>query len=90
MPYLFGGLVVLNAVTLGYYLFLQQPSTTQTLKAAKEDISQPLTFTTFPLLLGLENRLVFHQSAFRECLQLALSALFIISTMKTNLNGCYR
>lgn len=45
MPYLFGGLVVLNAVTLGYYLFLQQPSTTQTLKAAKEDISQPLTFT---------------------------------------------
>ncbi|MBE0405941.1 hypothetical protein ACT3TI_03610 [Psychrobacter sp. AOP22-C1-22] len=44
MPYLFGGLVVLNAITLGYYLFLQQPSTTQTLKAAKDDITQPLTF----------------------------------------------
>ncbi|MBE0441918.1 MAG: hypothetical protein ACTH7W_08065 [Psychrobacter sp.] len=45
MPYLFGGLVVLNAITLGYYLFLQQPSTTQTLKAAKESITQPLEFT---------------------------------------------
>ncbi|MBH0096992.1 hypothetical protein I6E61_11390 [Psychrobacter sp. NZS113] len=45
MPYLFGGLVVLNAITLGYYLFLQQPSTTQTLKAAQESIVQPLEFT---------------------------------------------
>ena len=45
MPYLFGGLVVLNAVTLGYYLFLQQPSTTQTLKEAQNEIIQPLTFT---------------------------------------------
>ena len=45
MPYLFGGLVLLNAVTLGYYLFLKQPSTTQTLKTAKEDITQPLVFT---------------------------------------------
>jgi len=36
---------VLNAITLGYYLFLQQPSTTQTLKAAKESITQPLEFT---------------------------------------------
>ena len=45
MPYLFGGLVVLNAVTLGYYLFLQQPSTTQTLKAAQGEIIQPLVFT---------------------------------------------
>ncbi|HAR76284.1 hypothetical protein [Psychrobacter glacincola] len=45
MPYLFGGLVVLNAVTLGYYLFLQQPSTTQTLKAAQDEIIQPLAFT---------------------------------------------
>lgn len=45
MPYLFGGLVLLNAITLGYYLFLQQPSTTQTLKAAQEDITQPLAFT---------------------------------------------
>lgn len=45
MPYLFGGLVLLNAVTLGYYLFLKQPSMTQTLKTAKEDITQPLVFT---------------------------------------------
>ena len=44
MPYLFGGLVVLNAVTLGYYLFLQQPTTTQTLKAAQDNITQPLEF----------------------------------------------
>jgi len=45
MPYLFGGLVVLNAITLGYYLFLQQPSTTQTLQAAADSITQPLEFT---------------------------------------------
>ncbi|MGP4120020.1 hypothetical protein ACT3N8_09430 [Psychrobacter aquimaris] len=45
MPYLFGGLVVLNAITLGYYLFLQQPSTTQTLIAAQDNITQPLAFT---------------------------------------------
>ena len=44
MPYLFGGLVVLNAITLGYYLFLQQPTTTQTLKAAQDNITQPLEF----------------------------------------------
>ena len=45
MPYLFGGLVLLNAVTLGYYLFLQQPSTTQTVKTAQQEITQPLVFT---------------------------------------------
>ena len=45
MPYLFGGLVVLNAVTLGYYLFVPQSTTTQTLKAAQEEITQPLAFT---------------------------------------------
>ena len=44
MPYLFGGLVVLNAIALGYYLFLQQPTTTQTLKAAQDNITQPLEF----------------------------------------------
>ncbi|WP_426242862.1 hypothetical protein [Psychrobacter sp. TWP2-1-2] len=37
--------MVLNAITLGYYLFLQQPSTTQTLTAAQENITQPLAFT---------------------------------------------
>ena len=45
MPYLFGGLVLLNAITLGYHLFLKQPLTTQTLKAAQEEMTQPLTFT---------------------------------------------
>lgn len=45
MPYLFGGLVLLNAITLGYYLFLQQPSTTKNIKAAQEEITQPLEFT---------------------------------------------
>ena len=45
MPYLFGGLVVLNAFTLGYYLFVPQPSVTQTLKAAQDEITQPLAFT---------------------------------------------
>ncbi|WP_296244354.1 MULTISPECIES: hypothetical protein [unclassified Psychrobacter] len=45
MPYLFGGLVVVNAAALGYYLFLQQPTSTQTLKAAQDKITQPLTFT---------------------------------------------
>jgi len=45
MPYLFGGLVVLNAISLGYYLFLKQPSTTQTLKTAQAEITQPIEFT---------------------------------------------
>lgn len=45
MPYLFGVLVVLNAMMLGYYLFLQQPSVTQTIKSAQDEITQPLAFT---------------------------------------------
>ena len=45
MPYLFGGLVIVNAITLGYYLFVQQPSNTQTVEAAKAEIPQPLAFT---------------------------------------------
>lgn len=45
MPYLFGGLVLLNAIALGYYLFLQPPTTTQSLKAAQAEITQPLSFT---------------------------------------------
>ena len=44
MPYLFGSLVVLNAITLGYYLFLQQPSTTQSLQLAQDEITRPLAF----------------------------------------------
>lgn len=44
MPYLFGGLVILNAITLGYYLFLQPPTITQSLQQAKDEITQPLVF----------------------------------------------
>ncbi len=59
MPYLFGGLVLLNAITLGYYLFLQQPSTTQTLEAAQADITQPLAFTNsakyIPPMIGTKD-----------------------------------
>lgn len=45
MPYLFGGLVLLNALTLGYYVFAQQPTTTQTLQVAQEELTAPLPFT---------------------------------------------
>lgn len=45
MPYLFGGLVLLNALTLGYYLFVKQPNTTQSLQTAQAEIVTPLPFT---------------------------------------------
>lgn len=44
MPYLFGGLVVLNALLLGYYLFLQQPSATESVKAAQAELTHEITF----------------------------------------------
>lgn len=44
MPYLFGGLVLLNAATLGYYLFLQQPSIPRSLQNAQESLIQPIEF----------------------------------------------
>lgn len=44
MPYLFGGLVLLNAITLTYYLFVPQQTTTQSLEKAKSEIIQPLGF----------------------------------------------
>ncbi|MBP2279818.1 hypothetical protein RCH20_001718 [Psychrobacter sp. PL15] len=44
MPYLFGGLVLLNALTLGYYLFIEQPTTTQSLQTAQAEITRPLSF----------------------------------------------
>lgn len=56
MPYLFGGLVVLNAITLGYYLFLKQPTATQSLQAAEAELTQPIEFTNsavhIPPLIG--------------------------------------
>ncbi len=45
MPYLFGGLVLLNALALGYFLFVKQPATTQSLQEAQAQITQPLDFT---------------------------------------------
>ncbi|WP_201586982.1 hypothetical protein [Psychrobacter jeotgali] len=45
MPYVFGGLVVLNAITLGYYLFIQQPTSTQTIQAAQAELTRPIPFT---------------------------------------------
>lgn len=45
MPYLFGVLVLLNAILLGYYLFVQQPTTTQSLQIAQAEITRPLPFT---------------------------------------------
>lgn len=45
MPYLFGGLVLLNAIMLGSYLFFQQSSTTQSLQDAQAELTQPIEFT---------------------------------------------
>jgi hypothetical protein len=44
MPYLFGGLIILNAAVLVSYLFFQQPSTTQSLKQAQDELVQPIDF----------------------------------------------
>lgn len=56
MPYLFGGLVMLNALLLGYYLFVQQPTATKSVQAAQAELNQPLIFTNsakhIPPLIG--------------------------------------
>lgn len=56
MPYLFGGLVILNAITLSYYLFFQPPSSTQSLKDAQAELINPITFINsaehIPPLIG--------------------------------------
>lgn len=44
MPYLFGGLVLLNAISLGYYLFVPQPTATKSLQAVEDQITRPLAF----------------------------------------------
>lgn len=44
MPYVFGGLVVMNALLLGYYLFLQQPSATESVQAAQTELTHEITF----------------------------------------------
>lgn len=45
MPYLFGGLVLLNALLFGYYSFIQQPSQTQSLKTAQAQLTEPIAFS---------------------------------------------
>ena len=59
MPYLFGGLVILNAATLGYYLFLQQPGVPQSLQQAQEALIQPIDFINsaehIPPVIGNKN-----------------------------------
>ncbi len=56
MPYVFGGLVLLNAIMLGYYLFIQQPTPTESLQAAQSELMHPITFTNsakhVPPLIG--------------------------------------
>lgn len=56
MPYLFGGLVILNALTLGYYLFIQQPTATHSVQMAQAELIEPLAFTNsavhIPPLIG--------------------------------------
>ncbi|OLF36708.1 hypothetical protein [Psychrobacter sp. Cmf 22.2] len=44
MPYLFGGLVLLNALMLGYYLFIQKPTPTESLQTAQAELTHPITF----------------------------------------------
>ncbi len=44
MPYVFGGLIFLNAAVLLSYLFLQQPSNTDSLKQAQAELTQPIDF----------------------------------------------
>ncbi|WP_367107307.1 hypothetical protein [uncultured Psychrobacter sp.] len=56
MPYLFGGLVLLNAMLLGYYLFIQKPAPTKTVQQAQTELTQPISFTNsakyIPPLIG--------------------------------------
>ena len=56
MPYVFGSLIVLNTVVLISYLFFLQPSTTESLKQAQAEITQPIEFTNsserIPPLIG--------------------------------------
>lgn len=56
MPYLFGGLVLSNALMLGYYLFVQQPTSTKSVQAAQAELINPITFTNsakhIPPLIG--------------------------------------
>ncbi len=56
MPYLFGGLVLLNALMLSYHLFVEQPTSTKSVQAAQAEITNPIAFTNnakhIPPLIG--------------------------------------
>ncbi len=56
MPYVFGGLILINAAVLISYLFFQQPSTTDSLKQAQAELINPISFTNnsqyVPPLIG--------------------------------------
>ena len=56
MPYVFGVLVILNALMLGYYIFVPQDQDTQSLQSAKAALTQPINFDTssakVPPLIG--------------------------------------
>lgn len=56
MPYVFGGLILVNAAVLISYLFFQQPSSTESLKQAQAELVNPIAFTNnsqyLPPLIG--------------------------------------
>ena len=56
MPYVFGVLVVLNALMLGYYGFLSPEKEPESLSAAKATLAQPIEFSNsaehIPPLIG--------------------------------------
>ncbi|MES1965796.1 hypothetical protein M0N77_10770 [Psychrobacter sp. AH5] len=56
MPYVFGGLILVNAAVLISYLFFQQPSSTESLKQAQVELVNPIAFTNnskyLPPLIG--------------------------------------
>lgn len=57
MPYIFGGLVVVNALLLAFFIFLHQPnSQTDSVKSAKAQLTQPIEFENstekLPPLIG--------------------------------------
>lgn len=44
MPYVFGVLVILNALMLGYYIFFPQAPDSQSLQSAQSALVQPIAF----------------------------------------------
>ena len=56
MPYLFTGLVALNALALSYFMFFQTPQPTQSLQQAQAEVVKPIEFqnssSELPALIG--------------------------------------